>query len=54
MVDKEVPMIIAKKTPKKDIILDTNGFFIIEVDIKQKIIRVEYYLNVYKNKRISF
>jgi len=52
MVDKEVPLIKAKKTPKKDIILDPNGFFVIEVDRKQNEIRVEYYSNVYKNKRI--
>jgi hypothetical protein len=52
MIDKEIPLIKAKKTPKKDIILDPNGFFVIEVDRKQKIIRVEYYSNVYKNKKI--
>ena len=52
MVDKEVPLIKAKKTPRKDVILDPNGFFVIEVDHKQKDIRVEYYSNVYKDKRI--
>lgn len=52
MVDKEVPLIKAKKTPQKDVILDPNGFFVIEVDRKQKEIRVEYYSNVYKEKRI--
>ena len=52
MVDKEVPLIRAKKTPEKDFILDPNGFFVIEVDGKQDEIRVEYYSNVYKNNRI--
>jgi len=52
MVDREVPLIKAKKIPRKDVILDSNGFFVIEVDGKQKEIRVEYYSNVYKNKRI--
>jgi hypothetical protein len=50
MVDREVPLIIAKKTTEKDVILDPQGFFVIEVD--SKCIRVEYYSNVYKNKRI--
>ena len=53
MVDKEVPLIKAKKTPEKDVILDPNGFFVIELDKKNKEIRVEYYSNVYKNKRIA-
>jgi len=52
MADKEIPLIKAKKIPQKDVILDPNGFFVIEVDKKQKEIRVEYYSNVYKNKRI--
>lgn len=52
MVDKEVPLIKAKKAPQKDVILDPNGFFVIEVDRKQNGIRIEYYSNVYKNKRI--
>ena len=52
MVDKEVPLIIAKKISEKDVILDPNGFFVIEVNKKQKDIRVEYYSNVYKNKKI--
>ena len=52
MADKEVPLIKAKKIPKKDVILDPNGFFVIEVDKKQNKIRVEYYSNVYKNKKI--
>jgi hypothetical protein len=52
MADKEVPLIRAKKTPQKNVILDPNGFFVIEIDRKQKEIRVEYYKNVYKNDRI--
>lgn len=51
MVDKEIPLIKAKKTIEKDVVLDPGGFFVIEVDAKQ--IRVEYYSNVYKNKRIA-
>ena len=50
MVDKEVPLIKAKKTMEKDVILDPAGFFVIEV--YEKGIRTEYYSNVYKNKRI--
>jgi dihydropteroate synthase len=50
MVDKEIPLIKAKKTMEKDVILDSHGFFVIEVDTKG--IRTEYYSNVYKNKRI--
>ena len=53
MVDKEVPLIKAKKTPQKEIILDSNGFFVIEINRKQNEIRVEYYSNVYKEKRIA-
>ncbi len=52
MVDKEVPLIKAKKTLQKDIILDPNGFFVIELDRSHNEIRVEYYSNVYKEKRI--
>lgn len=52
MVVKEIPLIHAKKTSEKDVILDPNGFFVIEVDKKQKQIRVEYYSNVYKNNKI--
>lgn len=52
MVDKEVPLIKAKKIPQRDVILDPNGFFVIEIDRKQNKIRVEYYSNVYKEKRI--
>ena len=52
MVDKEVPLIEARKTSKKDVRLDPGGFFVIEVDRKQKNIRVEYFSNVYKGKRI--
>lgn len=50
MVDKEVPLIKAKKTPQKDIVLDRGGFFVIEV---HKEITVEYYSNIYKNNRIA-
>ena len=52
MANKKVPMINAKKNPQKDVILDPNGFFVIELDNKKNMIRVEYYSNVYKNKRI--
>ena len=50
MVDKEVPLIKAEKTPERDVILDPAGFFVIEVH-REKII-VEYYSNVYKGKKI--
>ncbi len=50
MADKEVPLIIAKKTPQKDVILDDKGFFVIEIFGKE--IRVEYYSNIYKNNKI--
>lgn len=52
MVDKEIPLIKAKKVSQKDVILDPKGFFVIELDRKNKDIRVEYYSNVYKNKKI--
>jgi hypothetical protein len=52
MVDKKIPLIGAVKTPRKDVILDPKGFFVIEVDRNKKDIRVEYYSNVYKNKKI--
>ena len=52
MDDKKVPLINAKKNPQKDVILDPNGFFVIELDNKKNMIRVEYYSNVYRNKRI--
>ena len=32
MADREVPLINAKKIPQKDVILDPNGFFVIEID----------------------
>ncbi|HUS99680.1 MAG TPA: hypothetical protein VMY59_05090 [Candidatus Thermoplasmatota archaeon] len=50
MVDREVPLIKAKKTMEKDVVLDPHGFFVIEVNAKE--IRIEYYSNAYKNKRI--
>jgi hypothetical protein len=49
-VDKEIPLIKAKKTREKDVVLDPQGFFVINVESTG--IRVEYYSNVYKNKRI--
>lgn len=52
MVDKEIPLIRAKKVSQKDVILDPNGFFVIELDRKNNDIRIEYYSNVYKNKKI--
>lgn len=52
MVEKKVPLIKAVKTAEKDITLDKNGFFVIEVDRKEEKIRVEYYSNVYKKERI--
>ena len=50
MVDKKVPLIKAEKTPQKDVVLDDEGFFVIEVHDKEII--VEYYSNVYKDRRI--
>jgi len=52
MVEKKVPLIKAVKIPRKDVNLDANGFFVIEIDRKEKQIRVEYYSNVYKNNKI--
>ena len=52
MGEKNVPLIKPEKTPEKDVNLDPNGFFVIEIDRKQKQIRVEYYSNVYKKERI--
>lgn len=52
MAEKKVLLIKAKKTRKKNVILDPNGFFVIEIDRKEKQIRVEYFSNVYKNKKI--
>ncbi|KYK20150.1 hypothetical protein AYK21_01650 [Thermoplasmatales archaeon SG8-52-2] len=52
MVDREVPLINAKKIPQKDVILDPNGFFVIEIDRVNEEIRVEYYSNVYKKDKI--
>jgi hypothetical protein len=50
MKDKIIPIIKASKTLKKDVILDPNGFFIIEINNNE--IRVEYYKNVYKKNII--
>ena len=52
MADKEVPLFKAKKTSRKDVILDPKGFFVIEIDRNNKEIRVEYYSNVYKENKI--
>ncbi len=52
MVNKKVLLINAKKTPENEIELDPNGFFVIELDNKKDLIRVEYYSNVYKNNKI--
>ena len=35
MVDKEVPLITAKNTPRSEVMLDPNGFFVIEIDRTQ-------------------
>ena len=50
MVDKEVPLIKATKTPQKDVKLDEAGFFVIEIHSDE--IVVEYYSNIYKEGRI--
>jgi hypothetical protein len=52
MADKNIPLIKAKKTSQKNVILDPNGFFVIEVIRKEKQIRVEFFSNVYKNNLI--
>lgn len=52
MADKEVPLVKAEKTSRKDVILDPNGFFVIEINNTKGEIVVEYYTNVYKNKKI--
>ncbi|MBU0497237.1 MAG: DUF4346 domain-containing protein [Candidatus Thermoplasmatota archaeon] len=51
MPGKKIPLIHAKKTPQKDVMLDTEGFFVIEL-IKNQEIQVEYYSNVFKNNKI--
>lgn len=50
MVDREIPLIKAKKTPQKDVKLDPGGFFVIGVYEKE--IKVEYYSNIYKKNKI--
>ena len=52
MVEKKIPLIKAVKTPKKDVNLDSAGFFVIELDKIKQQIRVEYYSNVYKENKI--
>ena len=50
MVDKKVPLIKAEKTQRKDVVLDSEGFFVIEIHKKE--IVVEYYSNVYRDGKI--
>jgi len=50
MVDKEIPLIPAEKTSRKDVQLDPAGFFVIELHNNE--IVVEYYSNVYKQQKI--
>ena len=45
-----IPVINAEKTKEKDIVLDENGFFVIE--LVQNKIQVEFYHNVIKDKKI--
>jgi hypothetical protein len=45
-----VPVIAARKTKEKDVVLDKKGFFVIELVDNQ--IQVEFYHNVMKNHRI--
>jgi hypothetical protein len=52
MAEKKVPLIKAEKIPRKDVTLDSNGFFVIEIDRNEKQIRVEYFTNVYRGKKI--
>mgnify|MGYP001098461134 CR=1 FL=1 len=46
----DIPCIQAKKTPPKDVQLDKEGFFVIEIVDKE--VRVEYYSNIYKKGKI--
>lgn len=50
MGKNEIPLIEAKKTPRKEVILDPKGFFIIEVHPDS--IMVEFYENVKRDDRI--
>jgi len=50
MPDKIIPIFKAKKKLRKDVILDPEGFFIIELFNDE--IKVEYYKNVYKKNKI--
>ena len=50
MPDKIIPIIKAKKTLRKDVKLDPNGFFIIELFNDE--IKIEYYKNIYKKNKI--
>jgi hypothetical protein len=50
MKHRDIAIIKARKTLNKNVILDPNGFFVIELVNNQ--IRVEYYINVYKKNKI--
>jgi hypothetical protein len=50
MVDREVPLYVARKTAEKDVVLDPAGFFVIEVG--KEGVRVEFFSNVYQGSRI--
>ena len=50
MKDKIIPVIKESKKLRKDVILDPNGFIIIEIYNDE--IRVEYYKNIYKENKI--
>ena len=50
MSKKKVPLIEAEKTAEKDVVLDAQGFVVIEVYDNK--IHVEYYTNVIKDTRI--
>jgi hypothetical protein len=50
MTEKNIPMIEAKKTARKDVTLDPEGFFVIMVQNNR--IMVESYGNVVKEGRI--
>lgn len=52
MIEKKIPLIKTEKTPEKNVKLDPKGFFVIELNKKEDLIRVEYYSNVYKKERI--
>ncbi|MEF8879707.1 MAG: DUF4346 domain-containing protein [Candidatus Thermoplasmatota archaeon] len=49
---KDVPLIEAEKKSEKNVKLDPKGFFVIEIDHDEKIIRVEHFSNVVKEDRV--